>query len=1045
MATPTVFGPSLKGIAPSPGDHIGGASVDSQEATYATVETDEDEIVTWARNAAGVLHRERQTITKEMTNAVALSRGELPFWKGRANWKAGLRINKCVAAGTRVGTSRGILLIENDLIMNASIGADFIYDKIRNGQKEVVRLETSRGTVLRCTPDHQILTTDGWMRADKTIGRFVEMRAPQLAALPFFDETIGAYIDERWGRFLGYFAGDGWCVVDAGTIGIACDAKDWDVVNDVAALMSDLILSMPGAVRAKKATAPVLVRQRENYVKVTASRVSATRFLQHLGMANEHKRIPCVPEVIFRSPRNVVIQFLRGLFESDGCASKRQRQVFFHSIYEQFARDVSLLLLSLGIHSTVRRLNNNGGPKNRQAKTFIWSVVLGSEASGIFAASVGFVSKRKSDILNRKRALGRKPFVLTMEDSVVSVEPDGIAEVYDLSVSQTHQFGANGIIVHNCHSVPDRWAAMLSDSEPTVTYSANRPNGQRTADLLTSAFRGEYERKGWRRIIRNTIFASRVQKVAFLGLRPDPFSKQKNEARLNVIPGLQVFVDKNATCIDDAEVIMYEYRESYGKIVARFPDTEDHLQRKYSDARDFTETDASGEMLAPPATLNQPNGTTINNPPYAGSPNAPDDAAGTSGILVREFWTRPHKTVKVKVPMMTANGEPACIPREIKYADGTTEAMRRVITEGNVVYELPISLVDALRDLEMFGGMQILDEQDAWEVCFHHIDSLLYPDGRLLVVVDDSVKPENGDLLNPLGYMPFIEIEAHPDPMRFHGQSDVDLIQDAYEYVIRLLNQLLDASNLTGNPIWRIPNGSEISNDDITNAPGAIQREDLVMLKYGKREPAPEMPAYIMNLVRFMLEQIDDMAGLSGAAQGKQPQRAQASTETTMMNQEASSVLTRDAQHSVKDAIQRLGQQYQMLVERYYTEPILVEFKNELGQKESLPLLGSHLTDTFRVEAKPGSMTNASPSARLQTVLGLMGSGQPIVDLPMVWGLLAEIGFIDSARSLEDRIAKERKDPNLQWLVPGATPAPPKPGKKSNGKRAKSAQASGKL
>ena len=600
-----------------------------------------------------------------------------------------------------------------------------------------------------------------------------------------------------------------------------------------------------------------------------------------------------------------------------------------------------------------------------------------------------------------------------------------------------------GLKINKCYSVPDRWAAMLSDSEPTVTYSANRPEGQQTADILTSAFRAEYDRKGWRRIIRNTIFGSRVLAISFLSLRPDPFSKKRNEARLSMVSGMQVFMDKNATCVDDAEVVMIEYRESYGKVTARFPDIKGHLQLKYADAREFTDIDSGTDLLAPPATLNQPNGSTVNNPPYSGSPNAPDDAAGTSGIMVREFWTRPHKTVKVKVPMMTASGEPACVPRMMKYDDGTEEPMRRVVTEGNVVYELPLSIVDGLRDIERFGGIAILDEMDAYQVCFHKIDSLLYPDGRLLIIVDDSVKPEEGDMLNPLGYIPLIPIESHPDPLRAVGQSDIDLIQDAYEYVIRLINQLLDAANLTGNPIWRIPSGSEIQNDDITNAPGAIQREDLSMLRYGKREAPPEMPPYIMQLIRFMLEQIDDMAGLTGAAQGKQPQRAQASTETTMMNQEASSVLTRDAQHSVKDAIQRLGQHYQMLVERFYTEPVLVEVKNHLGQKEALPLLGSHLSETYRVEAKPGSMTSASPSARLSTMLNMMQSGQPLVDLPMVWGLLAENGFIDSAQAVERRIGKERSDPKLQWLVPGATPQPPKQSKKSGSKRSKAPHVTG--
>jgi len=604
-----------------------------------------------------------------------------------------------------------------------------------------------------------------------------------------------------------------------------------------------------------------------------------------------------------------------------------------------------------------------------------------------------------------------------------------------------------GLSINKCFTVPDTWASILSDTEPTVTYSATRPQGQQTADILTAAFREAYIKNNWQRIVRNCIFASRVQKKAFLGLRPNPFSKQKNEALLTVIPGMQVYVDRNATCIDNAEVIMYEYRESFGKIVARFPDVEPHLRRKYSDNREFTDFEQDN-ILAPPATMNvsgyntnNPGGV-INSPPYAGSANPPDDAGGTSGILVREFWTRPHKTVKVKVPLMTVAGEPACNFKYIEYADGTEEPMRRIVTEGNVVYELPASIVDGLRDIELLGGPRIIDEMDCYEVCFHEVDSMLYPDGRLLVVVDDSIKPEDGDKLNPLGYMPFIEIEAHPDPMRFWGASDIDIIEDCYEFYIRILCQLLDAANMTGNPVWRIPVGSEISNDDITNAPGAIQREDMMMLRFGKRESPPEMPNYMMNLVRYLDEKIDDLAGLTPAALGKSGPKAQLSTDTAMMQQEASGVKFRDAQHSVKGAMQRLGQQFQELVERFYTEPVLVEIKNAMGQKEGIPLLGSHLTETFKVEAKPGSMTSSSPTARLNTMMNLLSSGQPLIDLPAIWALLAEVGLIDSAQAIEQRIAKERKDPNLMWMVPGAQPAPQK-AKKPNSKRSKASNVRG--
>lgn len=600
-----------------------------------------------------------------------------------------------------------------------------------------------------------------------------------------------------------------------------------------------------------------------------------------------------------------------------------------------------------------------------------------------------------------------------------------------------------GTKLNKCFTVPNKWASVLTDSEQTVHYASTRNAIQAT--VLTAAFAQAYADYGWQRVIRNCVFDSRVQAKAFLSLRPDPFNKKKNAPRLFVIPGIQLWVDRNATCIGDAEVIMYEYRESFGKVTARFPDIKEFLERKYSRNYDPTNIfDTAGQIFGAPATLNLPTGSTVNNPPYVGSSNPPDEAGGTSGILINEFWTRPKKTVKVKVPMLNVLGKPACVRKEITYADGTTELLRRVLTEGGVVYELPESLVGEMYAVQDIGGVRVIRDWEAWEIVYEKVDRLLYPNGRLLVVIDDSIVPDEGDKLNPLGYIPFIEIESHPESSRFYNLSDIDLIKDAYEALIRLVSLVFDNAMLAANAIWRIPEGSNLSDDDITNAPGAIQREDPMTLKYGKREAAPEMPNYVMRLVEFYLQQIDDLAGLTQAAQGKTNAKAQQSTDSTLMQQEQSSVDFRDAQRSLKRAMTELGQQFQIFVERFFTEPELVEIKNTIGQKQTVPLVGSHLSETFRVEAKPGSLMSSTPTARLTTVMNIMQSGLGAMDLIEFWKLLEEVGAINSAHEMETRITKERSNPATRWLVPGSEPKPQKgSAKKPNSKRAKSPQVQG--
>jgi intein/homing endonuclease len=67
-------------------------------------------------------------------------------------------------------------------------------------------------------------------------------------------------------------------------------------------------------------------------------------YVDHRGVQSYRRRIT-VPECIWRSPRFVVREFLRGLFESDGWVSKTGRSVKFFAKDPELCQQVQLLLL----------------------------------------------------------------------------------------------------------------------------------------------------------------------------------------------------------------------------------------------------------------------------------------------------------------------------------------------------------------------------------------------------------------------------------------------------------------------------------------------------------------------------------------------------------------------------------------------------------------------------------------------------------------------------------------------------------------------------
>ena len=579
-----------------------------------------------------------------------------------------------------------------------------------------------------------------------------------------------------------------------------------------------------------------------------------------------------------------------------------------------------------------------------------------------------------------------------------------------------------------CFRVPNQWAAILSDNKPKATFSAYKREDQQKAEILTAAWNDAYDRNDWQSIIRGTILMSRIIKKGFLHLTYDPYANNGDgDFVLKSIPGLQVYANKGTTSVDDAETLMYEYEESYGEILQRFPKSERFL-RRYVQAQADADDDRGGQQAVPASVYNVPGmdgspGSTYREGPHLSS-ESDVQVTDSGGIPVREFWTRPkgpRYQTELTALVFNVGNKPNTRQKLIEFEDGHVEPLQWVITEGNYCYELPYSQVELLKHAEQYGGIKILRVVDAVECYTKKVKVPLYPSGRRVVKVGDFIADDGA---NPFcdGDWPFIPISAFGNSKEFWGTSDVDLIAELNIYANRLLALFLEAGMLTGNPIWRLPLSSEISDEDLTNAPGAVQREDPQSLKLGRREPGPDMPAYLMQTLGFVIEQIKAISGLADVATGGK-MKGQQSTETVSMYQEAAGIGFRDALHDIERAIVRLGNQFKGRVAQFATNPKLVRFKDAQGETQSLTFFGTDITAPMVMEAKAGSMLPTSPSARLNMMMNLAGLQKPAIDVVEIWRSMQEMGLINSATDLEARITREMNDPKQSWKVFGL-PAP---------------------
>ncbi len=168
------------------------------------------------------------------------------------------------------------------------------------------------------------------------------------------------------------------------------------------------------------------------------------------------ERNKIIPKWIEYESLENISSFLRGLFESDGSISKRNRTyiITFTNIRENFINKIQELLWYVGIPSGICVENNTNKYKGIDSNTYTLRLNIRNNMN--YKNSIGFITERKQELINdiisgnRKGSIEDKDFDVVNHLKVSQIEYDNY--VYDLEVENIHTFFANGILVHNTDS-----------------------------------------------------------------------------------------------------------------------------------------------------------------------------------------------------------------------------------------------------------------------------------------------------------------------------------------------------------------------------------------------------------------------------------------------------------------------------------------------------------------------------------------------------------------------------------------------------------------
>jgi recombination protein RecA len=318
--------------------------------------------------------------------------------------------NKCLAEGTRIfdpvtgHTCRIEEVVDQQLPVhvvatdkNGSLHVRPVTSWFDQGEQEVIGLRLRDGTELWVTPDHEIMTEEGW-RAAENLRRGDRVARPR-AFMGFGSEDP---IPADHARLLGYLIGDGYV---GGKTPIQFINAARPLQDDVARIVK----TMGCEVKPTSHEIAVAISHRPGEKNGVLELCRWAGIYGHLAWEKMLSAAFFAPDV----SADVIGNLIFGIFESDGYVSREQTgglRVGFATTSEQLAHQIHWLLLRWGIGSTVKirdpRTQRGGLINGRYiiSRRPIWEVrVSGVDNVAAFAAGIPMWGPR-GKVLTRELA-----------------------------------------------------------------------------------------------------------------------------------------------------------------------------------------------------------------------------------------------------------------------------------------------------------------------------------------------------------------------------------------------------------------------------------------------------------------------------------------------------------------------------------------------------------------------------------------------------------------------------------------------------------------
>lgn len=342
----------------------------------------------------------------------------------------------CVPETTIISTPNGPVLMKDinvgdEVISYSESGTTYkkILRKINSGKKLTYKIQTNN-RVLYATGNHPILVQSRNKKSKPVWKRVDEVVVNKDNAVLLYEDKLGVdSISEQEAWLLGIMIGDGWLT----------SRKNHPSRAVCIALGIDESLNKRILTTLEKYSGSTPYITKYGYARIDNTKY-ANR-LNELGLKHLAKNKD-IPEWMFTQSPLIRRSFLRGLVDADGgwVSGDTYR---LYSCNKRLVEQAQQLALQSGVVSG-KILTNIREIQPPHSKKPILSIM--------YSVSLNFKRRKEST----------KGFTLA---KIISIEPHETQEVFDIEVEDSHNFIADGFVVHNCtrwhEKDPADWAMKL--------------------------------------------------------------------------------------------------------------------------------------------------------------------------------------------------------------------------------------------------------------------------------------------------------------------------------------------------------------------------------------------------------------------------------------------------------------------------------------------------------------------------------------------------------------------------------------------------------